>query len=138
LGRIVQVANFVLSAEAFSILNREGEIGLDLSSIREVLIFSGKGADLVTWLTAIEQLGTSLKVINSLTSVGLGLALLSPTISLIIQLRTEGRDALSGLEFYKTAGRLGMTLLTIYLFSSAMTLSALAEALLAGTDWAIS
>ncbi|MGH2612234.1 MAG: hypothetical protein ACRDFB_04190, partial [Rhabdochlamydiaceae bacterium] len=76
----------------------------------------------------------SLRVVNSLSSIGLALALISPVLSLLIQLKEEGWNSMNEGEFYKNSYRLGMTLLSVYIFVVATTLSVYLEAAILGAD----
>lgn len=138
LGRIAQVANLAISAESISILAQQGVLQADLPSVKEVLGLAGKGVEVSVWLAKIERLGISFRLINSLSSMGLVLAFLYPMLTLLIQLRDEGWNAFSGVECYKTSYKIGMALLAIYLFTTAVTVSTYLEVVMLGTNFALS
>jgi len=138
LGSASQLANIYLSTEAFTVLAQEGKLGLNLQTAKEVLTVTESGIELAQWLGEIQKLGAAFRVIGSLSSMGLGLALLSPTLDLIIHLREEGWRALSGAQCYKTSYQVGLSLLAIYLFMTSVTLSFYLSLLIQSTTFAVS
>jgi hypothetical protein len=135
---VSQLAGLYLSVGDVAELGLKGKMGLDLSSTKEILTVAEKGVDLVAWITQIEKVGASLQVVSRISSVGLALALLSPIIDLSILLRQKGRSALSGLECYRTSYKIGLSLLAIYLFVSAVTISTYLSLFLGGVNFALS
>jgi hypothetical protein len=138
LGRICQVASLALSIESVSLLAQKGVLGIDLPSVKEIVGVAGKGVEVTVWLAKIDRLGVSFRVLSSLTSVGLAFSLMHPLLTLVIQLRDEGFSAFSRVECYKTSYKLGLALLSIYLFTSAVTLCFYFEAGIMGANFALS
>ena len=133
-----KTASVIRSVDVLSVLVRKGKLGLNLVSAKKVLNLAEKGIELSTWLAKIEKLGFSLRTISSLFSMGLVLALLSPSLSFLMQLREEGWNAFHEIETYKISYKFGMAFLAIYLFTTATTLSAYLDIVITGTSFALS
>lgn len=138
LGRVSQIANIFISTEAFIALTQEGKIGLNLASAKETLIIIEKGVELASWFSEVEKLGSTFRILSNISSISLGIALLSPMLDLLMHLRAEGWNALKGPECYKTSYRLGLSLLAVYLFMSALTMSTYLNIAIQGVDFALS
>jgi hypothetical protein len=127
LSRAAQVAHFVLSAD--------GHIQKEERDLEGTLNVVAQGVDVATWISEVESLAVSTRIISSLNSVGLGLSFIISMVELITLLRDESLD-------YKAVGKttvnIGLALLAIYLFMTAVTLSDSLSLLVTGVGVAVS
>jgi len=127
-GRLIKIAKFILAAQK---LNFSSPVG-------EILGVTGKGISMATWLADVLALGLSVRTLSVLESTSLTIGLLCPMIGLISHLREEGTSAFSGVALYKTSYEVGLGLLAVYLYFTAVTLSMQVDLLIMGTGFALS
>lgn len=127
-SRVSQVVNFAFSAQKLG----------GSTSVGDIVGIAGKGVAIAAWLSQIEKLGCSVRIVSALNSSYLTIALLSPMIGLVSHLYEEGMGAFCGVECYKTSYKLGVALLAVYLYVMTLTLSTQVNLLLMGANIAIS
>lgn len=137
LGQASELANIYTTTESFSEFVQSKKVGLNLETAKEVLTIADMGLDLVYWFSVVDKLGITVRAASKLTSMSLGLAILSPTIDLIRLLKSEGLEALEGPKLYKSSYKLGLSLLSIYVFMTAATLSTYLSVAIASIDFAM-
>ncbi len=137
LGQASELANLYTTSESFSDFVQSKKLGLNLETAKEVLTVADMGLDLVSWFSIVEKLGLTVNVTSRLTSMSLGIALLYPMIDLIRHLRSEGLEALEGPKLYKTSYKLGLSLLAIYLYVTAATVSTYLSVAIASINFAM-
>jgi hypothetical protein len=113
-------------------------IKADLPSAKEALGVAEQGVDLISMVAECRSFGVPLFFMTGLNTVQLAFGLISPIITLMIQLKEKGSEAFEEFKFYKILYKIVLSLLAIYLFVTSISLSLVATVLLAGISFAIS
>lgn len=113
------------------------DLHCDLHSTKKVLGVVDTAVELATWAAMVDRLRRVMRVAAALPSISLTIALLSPALDLVIHLRKEGWGALSQASCHKNAYKVGLALLSIYLFMASVTLSAQLDLILSGVNFAL-
>lgn len=136
LTQLSRVASVYTTGDNLASFLRKGKLGCNVESAKEALNVVELGNQLVYWFSFVEGLSVTVRLMDTLTSVSLVTALLRPTIDLLVHLRQEGLEALQGVKFYKTSYKLGLALISIYLFMASATLSTCLGTVISGIDYA--